>query len=128
MGARDCPQEPGYLRRRQHHRECRRCPGAGNLREPTDVSAKNLAIQEEQRAVRLILGRLGDALLGGQMSEEPFDVDCRKSRWMAIARKPDVAFDPVDVCLLGPPAVMLEADAIPNLVEQAWRPGRQVDW
>jgi hypothetical protein len=85
--------------------------------------AKNVAIQEEQRAVRLILGRLRDARFGGQMSQESFDVDRRKSRWMAIARKPDVAFDPVDVRLLGAQAVVLEADAIPNPVEQARRIG-----
>jgi hypothetical protein len=57
--------------------------------------------------------------MGRQMRQETDQVPASEFRWMAVAVKPDIAFDPVYVSLLGAKAVVLEANPLADLIEKA---------
>jgi len=81
-------------------------------------------VENDQGALGLVLRRGGNPAIGRETREKLLDVGGRQIDRMAIAVKADVAPDPVDVGLLGPYAVVLDADARTHLIKQmgcAWR-------
>jgi hypothetical protein len=63
------------------------------------------------------------ASLNGQVGEKIPNFRCANLGRMGHVMEVDVAFDPVDVGLLGATGVMLWADGITNLVEQLLEAG-----
>lgn len=77
-----------------------------------------MAVEEEQRAVRLVLRGGGDFLLHGQVREEGLDFGRAHVLRVALVMKEDEALDPMDVGLLGARGVVLAANGLADLVEQ----------
>jgi hypothetical protein len=53
------------------------------------------------------------------MRQESDEVPASEFRWIAVAVEPNVAFDPVYVSLLGAKTVVLEANPLADLFDQA---------
>jgi hypothetical protein len=84
-----------------------------NVIEPWQLDTKHLAIQKQQRALRLILGRGCDASFHCQMGKKLFDMLRTQLIRMASIMK--------DVSLFRANAVMLQADSSSHLIEQTLR-------
>jgi hypothetical protein len=97
--------------------------GAYHGVEPRQVDGQDLAVEEQEGAQSLILGRRGDPGVNRQRSKELRDLRRAHLGRMAFAVEEDVPFDPVDVCLLGPPTVVASADRVSDAVEKPrfWR-------
>jgi hypothetical protein len=106
------------FRGRKDHWQPHRHFCAPDTIEQRELARQHFAEKKQQRALRLVLRRSGDVQLDSQVRKKRLDMRSRQIRWMAIAMEPDEAFDPVDVCLLGTKAVVLEPDAVADLVEQ----------
>ena len=86
--------------------------------EPCKINRENLAIAEEQRALRLVLRRRRHIEIDGEVREKPLDVTGTEANGMATAVETDIPSNPVDVGLLGAEAVVLEADALADAREE----------
>jgi hypothetical protein len=106
--------------RRKDDRQTGRPPGTLNTVEPWQLDAENLPVQEQDRALGLVLRGGRDVPLHGQARQERLDVDCAELRWMALVVKMDEASNPVHVGLLGADAVVLEAHALANARQKPW--------
>jgi hypothetical protein len=106
------------FRGRKDHWQPHRHFCAPDTIEQRELARQHFAEEKQQRALRLVLRRSGDVQLDSPVRKKRRDMRSRQIRWMAIAMEPDEAFDPVDVCLLGTKAVVLEPDAVADLVEQ----------
>src|SRR5690606_37234767 len=98
--------------------EARTRPGALDIVEPRKLDAEHLLVEEQERALRLVLRRRGHAPLDRQRRQEGLDLACTESGRMAFAVEHDEAPDPVAVRLLGAKAVVLEPDPVTDAVEQ----------
>ena len=124
MRAMQAPDQGGDLLRRQDHGETSRPLRPDRTVQPGELGGENLAVKKEERAQRLVLGRRGDFPVDREAGEEALDVGRFEYRGVAVVIEADESPDPVDVGLLGPDAVVLEPDAVADLVEQAWGFGR----
>ena len=77
-----------------------------------------MTVEEKKCAEGLVLGGGGHVALHGQMGEEGFHLCGAHVLGVALVVEKDVAFDPVDVGLLGADGVVLQADDVANLIEQ----------
>ena len=98
----------------EHDRQAPRSFGLLDLLEPRQLDTKYLFVQEEQRALRLVLRRPRNLPRYGEMSEESFDFRGTQERGVPLAVEPDEAFNPVDIRLLRADAVVLQADPVPD--------------
>lgn len=66
-----CPgqaiQDPGYLGAGEHDRNPSRPPGTDQAVEPVELDPQHLAVEEQDRAQRLVLGRRADDPLDREM-------------------------------------------------------------
>ena len=108
---------------RKHNGQAYRHLRVPDAIEQRQFARQHLAIEEQQRALSLVLRRSGYLQIDGKVGQKRFNVCTRQIRRMAIAMKANEAFDPVDICLLGAQAVVLEADSVADLVEQPWPGG-----
>ena len=106
---------------RQHDRQALRSAGAGRVGQRAKVDPQDLAVEEEERGERLILGRGGDAEVDGEGGEEGADRLRAELGRVALAVEEDVAADPAAVSLLGPRAVVADAQRRPHAVQQPRR-------
>ena len=91
--------------------------GAHEVARQVDVFLQNIAIEEEQRAHRLILRGGGDLAFGCEVGQEGADPSTGSGRrfifahvlWVALLVEEDVAFDPIHVRLFGAIGVMFRA-------------------
>ena len=101
--------------------------GPHDVFEPGQVLMQNVAIQEQERAQRLILGRCGHAPLDGQRAQKLCDLRGAHFGGMALAMKQNEAADPSDVGLLRTPAAVTQPISLTHAVEQPSRPRATVD-
>ena len=55
------------------------------------------------------------------MTQEPLDVNGGQLGGVPLAKINDVAFNPIDISLLGADGIVLDPDAVTHLIEQAAR-------
>ncbi len=92
-----------------------------NVIEPRQLDAKHLSIQEQQRALCLILGRGCDATFHCEKGKSFLDMLRTQLIRMAPIKKDNEGRDPVHVNLFRANAVMLQADFPCHLIEQMLR-------
>lgn len=108
---------------REDHRQALRRPGALDVFEPRQLDVEHLLVEEEQRALRLVLRRSGNVPRDRKMGQERFDFGRTGRRRVALVVEPDEASNPVDVRLLSAEAVVLQPNLVPHAGEQARRVG-----
>jgi glycerol-3-phosphate dehydrogenase len=103
---------------RHDHGHALRHLGAGHALEPGELYRQHLAIKEQQRRQRLILRRGADLAVDREMAQKILDLVCAHVPGMTLAVKQDEAADPADVGLFSAQAVMLDPDALADLVQE----------
>jgi hypothetical protein len=93
--------------------------GPDDVVEPRQLDAEHLAVEKEQGAQGLVLGGGGDFPLNGERGQEGGDLCGTHLGGVALAVEEDVALDPVDVRLLGAPAVLAGLDGLADAIEEA---------
>ena len=86
---------------------------------------EDVAVEEEERRERLVLGRGGDAGMGREVREESVDLPLAHLGRMPLAVEQDEAADPGGVRLLGAEAVVAHPDRLAEAIEQT-RSARRV--
>ena len=89
--------------------------------EPWEIELQHVAVQEEQRAQRLVLSRGGHLALDRERAEELGDLRRAHVDWISLAVEEDVSTDPRDVRLLGAATVVAGAQGAANTVEETGR-------
>src|SRR3989338_6526594 len=102
----------------QRARQVLRALGAYDVVQPGQGDVEHVAVEEQERAERLVLGRGGDAALDRQRAQEAGDLGRSHLGRVALAVEEDVAADPRDVGLLGAPAVVTGTHGVAHAVEQ----------
>ena len=105
----------------EHDRQVLGPLGSDHVLEPRELDTEHLAVEEQERAQRLILCRGGNLLPNREGREELGDLGGAHLHRMAFAVEEDVPLNPVDVRLLGAAAVVAGADRLSDTVEEAWR-------
>ena len=118
---RQARQHARHLLARQHHRQSLRHPRLGNAVKPRQLLAQHLLVKKQQRTLRLVLRRRRHITLAGEMAQEPLNMDGGQLRRVPLAKINDVAFNSIDICLLGADGVVLDADAVAHLIEETAR-------
>jgi len=101
-----------------------RALGPDHAIKPGQVLLQDVAVEEQERAQRLVLGGGRDFALDGQGTEEARDLGGAHVGGMALAVEEDVPADPSDVRLLGAAAAVAEAVGFADAVEELGRAGR----
>src|SRR5213593_504173 len=102
----------------EHDGEALGSTSAYDLVEPWQLDFEHLAIEKEQCAQRLILGRARNVTVNRQKREEARDLRPAELGGMALAVKENVAADPRDVRLLRAAAEVTGAEGVADAVEQ----------
>jgi len=108
----------------EHDREPRRALRPDHVVEPWQVLLEDVAIQEEERAQCLVLGRRRHVALDGERAEELRDLRCAHLGRMTLAMEEDEPADPRQIGTLGAPAEMPDARGFPDAVEKSRRARR----
>jgi hypothetical protein len=93
------------------------------MRHVIDISgikAKNLPIQEQQRAERLALGRRANLPFHREVRKIPTDLVTTHLRRMLLAVKDNEPPNPCGVGFFGPAAIVTKADRLAETIEQLW--------
>jgi hypothetical protein len=114
-------KKPVNLRARQDARHAGGPLCAFQSVEPGQGHGQRLLVQKQQCRERLILGRRGHVPLAREMVQEGGHLRRAEVLRVTFPGKKDKSLDPVDIRLLGPVAVVLSADRISHLIEQARR-------
>ena len=121
-GAVELLEEAKDLVAGEDDREAPGAAGAGNLSEVPERLPEHVLVEEEKGRQGLVLGGGGDVFLDGQGREEGGDLGGSEVAGVTAAMDPEVTADPVEVGLLGPPAVVAGANFVANPIEQLpWR-------
>jgi len=104
---------------RQHDGQVLEPLGPDNIVEPRELDAEHFAIEEEQGAQGLVLGGGRDLVVDGERCQEGADFGGAHLGGVALAVKEDVTLNPMDVRLLGAPAIVAGADGIAHAVEKS---------
>ena len=89
--------------------------------EPRQFDGEHFLVQEKERALGLVLRAGGDVSHCGQMGEKRLDLAGAHLGRVALAVKMDEASNPVQIGLLGPQAVVFQADLEAYALEQGNR-------
>jgi len=116
--ARSAREHRAHLLARQHDGQPRRPLGGLDPVEPRQLDLEHLLVEEEQGALRLVLGRGRHPPRHGKMGEEGFDLDLAQRARMALAVKEYEPAHPIRVGPLGADAIVLEPDSVAQLVQQ----------
>ena len=94
-----------------------------------DLGIENVAVEEENGAEGLILGRCGNVLFGGEVGEKGSNFGDAHIFGVTFVVEEDVAFDPIFVGLFRTVGVVFESNGIGNLFEEFFAcVGRYVSW
>jgi hypothetical protein len=96
-------------------------PGADSIDTAVEFLLQRVTIEKEDSAEGLVLGRGGDMLIHGEVSEEGFDFGGAHFAGVALVVEADEACDPVDVGLLSAGRVVLKTDGLTKSIEQLAR-------
>ena len=102
---------------RENDWQPRRAPGAHKVVQPSELDLQHLAVQEQDRAQRLVLRRRADVPFHRQVGEERGDLRFPELARVAYAVKADETADPCHVRLLRTTAVAVDTDGRAHLVE-----------
>ena len=94
--------------------------------KPWQIALQHVAVEEEDRALGEILRGGGDLAVDRQVRQKRLDLRRPKRLGVPLAVEEDEAFNPIDIRLLGPDAVVPETDLVADAVEQAGRLGDAV--
>ena len=111
-------QDRGHLLAGEDDGEAVGEAGAGDLLEPGELAAEDLAIEEEKRAEGLVLGGGADVPVRGEVAEVARDLRGAEAVGVALAVEEDEAADPGDVGLLGARAEVARVQNAADAVEQ----------
>ena len=125
MGSVQSFEHAGDPMARQYDRKPCWCSCLLDAVEPRQFNAQDVLVHEQQRALGLVLRGRCYMLLDRQMRKECLDLRRGHRVRVPLAMEKDEAFNPVDVGLFGAQAVMFEANAIANAIEEAGR-GRMI--
>jgi hypothetical protein len=89
---------------------------ADYLAEVSDLAVQHMAVEEKQRAERLVLRRSADFLLHRQMGQVGVDLGFGHLRRVAKVVEIDKPLDPMAIGLLGPSTVMAGAQGFAETV------------
>ncbi len=103
----------------QHHGQAGGPLGTNDVVEPGQLLREHLAVEEEQRTERLVLGGTGDMALDGQRRQEPRHLESTHLERVPLAMEEDVPADPRDVGFLGAAAIVPGADGLADAVEES---------
>lgn len=103
-------EDPGHLGAGEDDRKPGRPPGSHQAVEPFELDPQHLAVEKQDRAQGLVLGRRADVPLDGEMREKGGGLRLGQLPGMAHPVEPDVAADPSDVRLLGTGTVPVKPD------------------
>src|SRR5262249_29078756 len=101
----------------QHERNPHGPAGAHRIKV-SDLLAKHVAIEKQQRSQRLILSAGRHTAVDGQVSEKGLDLRRSHGVRMADAVESNVSLRPMDVALFGAGGEMLDAGDLADLIEQ----------
>ena len=104
----EAAEQPPHLLARENDRQPPWAVRAHEV-ELADLVPQHVAVEEEQRAERLRLGRGADVLVHGEVSEEGVDLPFAHLRRVPEGMEADVAPRPAAVRLLGAAAVVAGA-------------------
>ena len=105
------------------NRQARRRPRPVDPLEPRQLDAEHFLVQEKERALRLVLGRRRDPASDCEVGQKYFDLVRSHIDWVPLAVEPDEAFNPVDIDLLGPDAVVFKANLVSYAGKESGRIG-----
>ena len=105
----------------QHYGEMLRPARADQIIEPRQTDIQDVAVQEQQRGERLVLGRGGDLPVDGEPGQEAAHLAGAHLPGVPLVMEQDEATNPVDVGVLGAGAVMPRSEGRSYAVEQARR-------
>jgi hypothetical protein len=92
--------------------------GAYDAIEPREVHLQHVAVQEQQRAQGLVLGRGRDVAIDSQRGQEPRDLRGAHLGGVALVVEEDIALDPPDIGVFGSVAVVAGLDGATDPVEE----------
>jgi len=121
VDARELGQEASHLVPREHDREAPRPGRTDELVDALELAPEDGAVQEQQGAQRLVLGRCQDAAADREVGEEGNDLARAHFVRVALPVEEDEAADPGDVGRLGARAQVPEAGRLADAVEEARR-------
>ncbi|MBI2187338.1 MAG: hypothetical protein HYU37_09520 [Acidobacteria bacterium] len=102
----------------EHYRQPFRRTRPHNRWNVADGHRQHVFIEKQQRTECLILCGGADVLVDREKRQKPRDFRDAHLGGMCLAMEEDVAADPVDVGLFGPPAVMAGTNRLAHAVEQ----------
>ena len=119
-----CPlqfgEHPRHLVAAHHHRKASRHAGANDVLDPGKVAPQNLAVEEHERAERLVLCRCAHPRVDRERRKKGSDLLFSHLGWMPLLVEQDESPNPADVTLLGLAAVMTGANLHAHPIEQPW--------
>jgi hypothetical protein len=113
-------QHRAYLVPGEHRGNTPRALGPHRLLDARQLDLKHLAIQEEKRAERLVLGGRRHVSLDGEPGEECLDLARAHLARVPSAMVDDEAVHPPRVRPFRPQAEVLQACGLPDLVQELW--------
>ena len=127
MDALQACQDARHLLARQDHRQTRRHPGLLDAVEPRELDAEHLLVEEQQRALGLVLGRCGNPVAHRQRGQERLDFRRAESGRVALAMENDEASNPVAIRLLRSGCCSASAGCDPGR-DRAAKPADSPPW
>lgn len=112
----------------ENYGEAVRLFGADHIGGGFDFFKKDVTVEEENGAQRLILGGRGDAAFDCQVRNEGLDFKDAHFGGVALVVVKDITLAPVDIGLFGAIGVVFGADGIPKLVEELFPLWGRVCW
>ncbi len=103
---------------RQHHGQAFRRLGLRAVVQPGQFDFEHLAVEEQQRALGLVLRRSGNLARHRQMGQKRLQITRLQILRVAPAVKKDIAFNPVHVSMLGADAILFYAQLVAHLIQQ----------
>jgi len=109
----------------QHQRQWLRALGARHVVQPRELGVVDIAVEEQDRRQRLVLGAGADVARGGQVRKEVLDVRRLQLPRVPAAVVPAQRDDPAPIGFLGARGIVLRTDArdecIAELERLLWR-------
>src|SRR5262245_12559375 len=99
---------------REDNRQVRRAPCAHDVLDPWQILLQDLAVEEQNGAQRLVLGRSRYLPLNGEVGQKPLYLDGAHVTRMALAVEQNESTYPADISVLCAIAVMLCANPVAN--------------
>ena len=111
-------EHQGDLRLGKNHGQPDWLPGALHPVQPGQLDGQHLLVEEQQRALGLVLRTGRDVAHRRQVRQERLHLPRAHPGRVPLAVKKDEAFNPVQIGLLGAQTVVLDPDLLAHALEQ----------